>query len=534
MRFGFLCFVTVSSALVLSVSGTAGAQPHGTGVPIFTIEAQAMLSEVVVLGEIAEVDGARVKVTAKETFRGPDKRTWDLIWTDTIPTAKVGLECLVFINPADDGRNRDLYAIGCILLDGSNRVHELSLRQISGRDEILRALRDVRDVTAPLVHVFPEPPSQFQPSPVIIVPKLRRLEVLAHEWLRSPDERWQWTGLSAISHFRSPENLERLKAILSDTRFEEGYGGGRWKSGTYVKREQALSVVTLWEEPIGKASTVGPVVFHQPVPKKVTAWVVGALAVWIVVFAIVRGFWRRRAGMPFRIGAFLGDAVMAILLAAVLLVGWLWRRSQRVVDEVVFGIGRTHHEIASYRGGVQYVLVQDWEWDERFRYGLFEPTKPMELLNPIIPRRFPPARAVPFPRRVPPMWQSNVAHYRYGHELPKEDAWDLNAYAFTTNGRKWGVRWGTGSEQMHHGAMLKYKVVRIPYTWILPVVALVPLMRLPVWVRRWTRLRKGLCPRCGYDVRVTPDACPECGWRRKIKRVPSPSAAAAMPHAQSV
>jgi hypothetical protein len=66
-----------------------------------------------------------------------------------------------------------------------------------------------------------------------------------------------------------------------------------------------------------------------------------------------------------------------------------------------------------------------------------------------------------------------------------------------------------GMLRMHFSQSNFY--VRAPHWWLALILLLLPLLWLRDRRQRVQRSTAGLCRRCGYDLRATPERCPECG-----------------------
>lgn len=378
-----------------------------------------------------------------------------------------------------------------------NALYTADLEPLLTRDDILRAAR--REAALPEgeyhgqleIYLRGQSPFFKQPDPEraiygLVIPIDRRAEARARQWATSPEPFDRWNAVQVLNKFDSPENRRLLARLLQDpfvapVEYWPDWGGfvmvnamgrGKWAGKPYPMRREAFAALLGWRAAPAEA------VLSQPAypPAYPRPWVPAAVggAVAALLFAVLlRGLFRRRRpdGTPrHRLFAGAGGVCLVLLLACVA----LWVRGHWRVDELA------------------------WRTDGGFRYELASLNGTLRLL------RFDRVGEIT-PRLV---WTS----------APRTDQavadWSLAQVGTAPPPLKTVGRWGFEAQTGQTWGMTGQ--IRLS-AWTLPLwgpcalLALWPVARFGLYLRRRSRRQEGLCSHCGYDLRATPDRCPECG-----------------------
>jgi hypothetical protein len=87
-------------------------------------------------------------------------------------------------------------------------------------------------------------------------------------------------------------------------------------------------------------------------------------------------------------------------------------------------------------------------------------------------------------------------------------------------GPVWLPRMGFAYVHIVYDSVGHRRAVYLPHWAVAIVFAVLPAIWAPTALRRrraMRRVRDGLCPTCGYDLRATPGRCPECGEEPKVE-----------------
>lgn len=159
----------------------------------------------------------------------------------------------------------------------------------------------------------------------------------------------------------------------------------------------------------------------------------------------------------------------------------LWFRSNRVSDIFVKdGADGRHYELTTLAAQVRLTVVDGWPAREPLRY---------------------------FRNRPP------VGYPIFGHQ-----PLDFRMRHVGTAGRSGTTSFfprAVGGPDRGGGVRVTYRTFSIPMALFIILIGAFPawdvLIARQRRLLRERRLTHNLCPRCGYDLRSSPDRCPECG-----------------------
>ncbi len=189
----------------------------------------------------------------------------------------------------------------------------------------------------------------------------------------------------------------------------------------------------------------------------------------------------------------IGPSGCSILLLMICVGAWL--RSHWLADELVFSIERARYELVSYRGGVQCLISPKWPKHVPCQIGSC------------------PIRAdAPWSLNLEPLYGS-VPQSMMDTYLPLgTQPWDWQALA-----RMPRHYLGFAYDRVIATGSPPYTFLQAPYWSLMLVFFILPARRVARYGQRLLWRQRGLCFRCGYDLRATPNRCPECGWARVTK-----------------
>jgi hypothetical protein len=177
----------------------------------------------------------------------------------------------------------------------------------------------------------------------------------------------------------------------------------------------------------------------------------------------------------------LAAAISAVLCVGV---GFLWVRSDSVYDHLAFARrGGRYVTVFSVARSLHVTVASDWDADEPLHAG----SKPKSSPNAFIPTLIAKAGTL--------------------------RSWSLAGVESAT-----AVGWlRTASYRLPSTSSPPHRLTDVMVWWGWPFLAFAFLpacwvtSRIPAILQRRERIRRGLCPSCGYDLRASPDRCPECG-----------------------